>query len=421
MLEGVTATVAAGTVLLLILLTTVLSGLLDWSGPIRLRHWLEEAGGRLRSLAEQPRRLEALRAGSSLTARLLPVLAAVSLLLPVAQGWLWPSRLGWLLAVVAAAAVGEWMGRWLAGRHAEAALRWATPALRSLYIALTPAALLLERLLPPRAENGTTPDAGPEEATQDEIEAFIRVGTHEGILQPEEEELVWRIVDFGDTQVRSVMRPRTEIVCASVDSTPEALMRTFLEARHSRIPIYRESIDEIIGIVHLRDLLAGMRADPPTPVADLLSTPLVVPESELLPALLREMQAERQQMAIVVDEYGGTAGLVTAEDLVEELVGEILDEHELRRPAAQALPDGSWRLDGSCPVESLHELFDVPVDGAPSETVGGLVFSALGHLPRPGDVARALGLELRVERVGGRRVRTVIVEPPSLYSGQEGS
>jgi CBS domain containing-hemolysin-like protein len=222
--------------------------------------------------------------------------------------------------------------------------------------------------------------------------------------------MVWGIVDFGDTQVRSVMTPRVDMVVASVDEGLDALAERCIESGHSRIPVYEESIDKIVGILHIREVLRGLRSEPRPTLRDLTKPPFFVPERRSLDELLKEMQARFQQIAIVLDEYGGTAGLVTVEDLLEEIVGEIFDEDEVAEPEVTALPDGAWRLDGRTPVEQLDELFGVDLEEEPYETVAGVVLSVHGSVPEPGETIEAHGLRFLVEEVAGRRVQTLRVE-----------
>jgi CBS domain containing-hemolysin-like protein len=227
--------------------------------------------------------------------------------------------------------------------------------------------------------------------------------------------MVWGIVDFGDTQVRSVMTPRVDMVVASEREGLDALAELFLESGHSRIPLYDGSIDKIVGILHIRDLLRGLRSEPRPPARELTKPPFFVPERRPLDELLKEMQARYQQLAIVLDEYGGTAGLVTVEDMLEEIVGEIFDEDEVAAELEpMALPDGSWRLDGRTPVEKLDELFGVDLEEEPYETVAGVVLAVRGAVPAGGETVTAHGLRIDVEEVVGRRIRTVRVEkiPP---------
>jgi CBS domain containing-hemolysin-like protein len=247
------------------------------------------------------------------------------------------------------------------------------------------------------------------EVTEDEIEAFIDVGTREGILDPGEDDLIQRVIDFGDAVVRSVMTPRIDMVCAPVSSSLETLAELFLSSKHSRIPVYEDSVDHIVGILHIRDLLGGLRDDSEPSAADLAMEPYFVPETKPLNELLAEFQALHLQMAIVVDEYGGTSGMVTVEDLLEEIVGEIEDEHDESAPVNEQLEDGGWRLDGRLPIESLDEIFDVELEEEAYETLGGLIFGSLGYVPQPGESLEIGGLRLQIESIEQRRISSVLV------------
>ncbi|MDX1502441.1 MAG: hemolysin family protein [Thermoanaerobaculia bacterium] len=387
------------------LLLQLLSAGLERTGPIRLRHWTEEAGGRLRALYERPARFEAVRALLHLAAYVgvVALLAALAAEPPAGAGLPLPAA---LVLAAAVPMVGDYAARALVLHDAESTLRKLTWVYRLVYGALSPLAWVVGGLfaatLPGRREE-------EDDASAQEIEAFLDVGAREGILDSEEQELIHRLIDFGDTRVKSVMTPRTDMVLAPADSSLEELARLFLESRHSRIPIYRESVDEIVGILHIRDLLAALRGEGPSRLQEIALRPYVVPESKSLEQLLRDFQARALQMAIVVDEYGGTAGLVTVEDLLEEIVGEIVDEHEEVEELTEALPGGGWRIDGRTPVPVLADLFGVTLEEAPYETVGGLIFGLLGSVPKPGHRLEALGLAFTVEGVEDRRIQAVKV------------
>ncbi len=399
---------AVGLLLPLAALLAVLSALLERSGPIRLRHWAQEGGGALLALYEKPPQFAAFRVLLSLAGRLAPLgllLAGARLLagLGVRRGLVW-AFCGTAVLVVAA----ELTNRLLVGHDPEAALRRLTHAYRALLFLLKPALALVAPLLPvaPDKRDGEE----EEEASDEEIEAYIDVGTREGILEPEEGEMVWSIVGFGDTLVRSVMTPRVDMVVAPLDSDLDALAERFIESGHSRIPIYEQSIDRILGILHIRDVLRALRSPERPPVSDLVKPPFFIPETKPLGELLKELQARFQQMAIVVDEYGGTAGVVTVEDLLEEIVGDIMDEHEALVAELEPLGDGAYRLDGRAHLELLEDLFDLKLDDLDVETVGGLVYSELGRVPEPGDAVECKGLRFTVEEVVDRRIQAVRVE-----------
>ena len=408
-LAGYLSWLGVAALLLLSGLLAVMAAMLERSGSIRRRHWADESGGRLRRLNESPPHLEAFRFLLSFLARLAPLLLSAALFLVLrgslaARGWTALAAMALWLALV------EGLNRVLVARDPETALRRLTKPYRAALTLLAPVANLLAPLL---AGAATDRKEDEDEVSEEEIEAFIDVGTREGILEPGEDDLIMRVIDFGDAVVKSVITPRIDMVAAASDSSLEALAELFIEAKHSRIPLYRESIDQVVGVLHIRDLLAGLRSPKPRSAAELAKPPYVVPETKPLNELLREFQSARQQLAIIVDEYGGTVGLVTVEDLLEEIVGEIVDEYEEVSEAILELADGSWKLEGATPLDTLHDLFEVDVTDEPYETVGGLVFGRLGHLPVAGEEIDAFGLRLVVRRVEGRRIKSVIVRPPA--------
>jgi putative hemolysin len=402
-------------------LVSVLSALLERSGPIRLRHWAEEAGGRLRALYDQPVRFAVFRSLLSLASRLLQIALYVAAAALLAAGGSAHPR-SWAFAVAAALlAAVELVNRALVGSGREQALRAATVLYRAAALVLLPPVALIGWLVArlPRPDAEDEEDADDDDAaSHEEIEAFIDVGTREGILEPEQGEWLSNIVDFPETQARSVMTPRIDMVCAPVDASLDTLAERFLESGHTRLPLYQDSIDHIIGVLHIRELLRLLRTPPPdagehpkAALAERLMPPLFIPETKPLAELLKELQPSAQQMAIVVDEYGGTAGLVTIEDLVEEIVGEIGGEHGGHEAVERMqLADGSWRLDGRAHLEVLDDLFGEEFEDAEVETVAGLVLSTLGRVPKPGDVVERGGLRFTVEEMVGRRIKSLRVE-----------
>jgi CBS domain containing-hemolysin-like protein len=387
-------------------LLSVLAALLERSGPIRLRHWAQEAGSILRSLYSRTPRFEAYRFLLSLCARLMlacfyGLMATTLQRLGVEAPFLWA-----FLPLVALVGAAEVVNRHLVGRHPETALRALTPLLRWMAALLGPLLPLVAPLLPATPQE----EEELEEASRAEIDAFIDVGRKEGILEPAEEDLVRGVVDFGDTQVHSVMTPRIDIVAAPLTATPHEIAELVLESGHSRIPVHRDSIDEIVGILHVRDVLRAILRNDQRPIGELLQAPHFVPETKTLGSLLRELQERHQEVAIVVDEYGGTQGMVTVEDLLEEVFGEMGDTADGGGRLRTRLPDGNWRVDGRLHLEELEEMFGVRIDEGEWETVGGLIFGKLGHVPRVGDTVQWNGLRLTVEGADHRRARRVRVE-----------
>ncbi len=251
-----------------------------------------------------------------------------------------------------------------------------------------------------------------EEASEAEIQAYLEAGEAAGIFEGEEGEILESLVDFFDTVVREVMTPRTEMVTVSDTGSFRDLLRIFAETHKSRIPVYHETVDKIVGVVHVKNLVQhGLKGTEP-PVTDLARPCLVVPENKPLGDLLRDFQSQHKQMAIVVDEYGGTSGLVTLEDILEEIVGEIEDELDPRQPPDwQLIGDGVYRLQGRAPLDVLEELFGLELDEEDIDTVGGLVFSNHGTVPEPGTEVEdeGRGLVFLVESMDERRIESVTV------------
>ena len=400
-----------GVLAVLVLLFSALSAMVERPSPIRLRHWTEEAGGSLRRLYERPERWEAFRLLLSSLAQIGPfaLFACLYLASPLAQR---PPTVRLVAALAASAVIvfiGQLGNRILVSRNPEKVLRLLTGVFRVVLTGLRPLVLVLAPLLPAAIERRDEEE--DDEPAEEEIEAFLDVGAREGILEPGEQDLILGVIDFGDAVVRSVMTPRMNMVCATTDSDLESLAELFVDSRHSRIPLQGESVDDIRGILHIRDLLRGLKAATPPPAVELALPASFVPETKAVDVLLRELQAAHVQMAIVVDEYGGTAGLVTVEDLLEEIVGEIVDEHDLEEPECEELENGAWRVDGVTSLDRLGEIFGVDVDDEPYETVGGLIFGRVGTVPEEGSVVETLGLVFRVESVVDRRIERLTVRP----------
>jgi CBS domain containing-hemolysin-like protein len=283
--------------------------------------------------------------------------------------------------------------------------------LRLLRPAAWPAVSILARLAP--APQPPPQEDEEEEASDREIQAFLETGQAAGIFERDEGEFVESLVDFFDTVVREVMTPRTEMVAVPLEASLDEVMELISTTHKSRIPVYQDTVDRVIGVVHVKNLVKHLTSDPQPPLTELTHDCLVVPESKELGELLREFQQLRQQMAIVVDEYGGTSGLVTLEDVLEEIVGEIQDEHEPSQPPEwQELAPGVYRLQGRAPLEVLEELYGVQIDEDDVDTVGGLVFSRHGTVPEAGTVVEDLNLGLcfTVDEMHERRIVSVTVQ-----------
>ncbi|HYK96569.1 MAG TPA: hemolysin family protein [Candidatus Dormibacteraeota bacterium] len=248
----------------------------------------------------------------------------------------------------------------------------------------------------------------------DELRLIVERGGEQGVLEAEEEQMINAVIELGERRVHEVMIPRVAIAALGSDATLEQAIDLVVEVGHSRIPVYHDSIDEIVGILYAKDLLPYLKPDagPRPPLRKLLRPPVLVPESMTIDDLLHELQRRKVHIAVVLDEYGGTAGLVTIEDLLEEIVGEIQDEYDVEEPMVVRLSDHEARVDGRADVDELLELFDLDLeleDAEEYDTVGGLMYHRIGGVPAPGDSIEVDGLRLTVETTDGRRVGKVLV------------
>ena len=250
--------------------------------------------------------------------------------------------------------------------------------------------------------------------TAEELRLIVERGGEQGVLEAEEEQMINSIIELGERRLHEVMIPRIAIVALPAAATLEEAIDKVVDEGHSRIPVYEESIDEVVGILYAKDLLPFLKSSsgPRPAVRSLLRPPVFVPESMTIDDLLHEFQRRKVHIAIVLDEYGGTAGLVTIEDLLEEIVGEIQDEYDTEEPMVVRLSEDEARVDGRADVDDLAELFDLNLgleDADEYDTVGGLIYHRIGGVPSPGDRIDVDGLTLTVESTDGRRVGKVLV------------
>ncbi len=248
--------------------------------------------------------------------------------------------------------------------------------------------------------------------TESELLAMADVAVEGEVIETEERELIHSIIEFGDTVVREVMVPRTDMVTVAADVTVEAALDRALAAGFSRMPAVEQQIEDIVGVAYTKDLIRHLRAGAGDDlIGPHLRSAHFVPETKKVADLMREMQSQKFHLAVVVDEYGGTAGLVTLEDLIEELVGEIVDEFDEEEDTVVDLGGGTWRLAGRLLIDEANEVLGAHLPTGAWDTVGGLVFDLLGHVPEAGESVVTDGLRLTVETVGGRRIQRVLVGP----------
>lgn len=293
----------------------------------------------------------------------------------------------------------------------------------SVALALAPFVLVLSRVLwlPTKLLVGLAalllPRADRASVSHDDLRSLADVGQAEGVIHASERQMIHSILKFGDTLVREVATPRPDITALAVSATLEEALDAFMKSGYSRIPVYAGRLDETLGFVHAKDVLRVARDPGSTTLRDLLQPIRFVPESRSVAHLFREMQRERVHMAMVVDEFGSVAGLVTLEDLLEEIVGEIEDEHDQEEPAMVEVEPGQWRVHARLSVERLNELVGVEFPRTGWDTVGGLLMGMLGRPPAAGDYVEVLGHRVSAERVKGRRVHTVLVERQTTDPG----
>jgi CBS domain containing-hemolysin-like protein len=246
--------------------------------------------------------------------------------------------------------------------------------------------------------------------TEEAIKTLVDAGSEEGVIEDDAKAMIYSIFQFGDTIAREIMIPRIDIVALDADTPLAEALELARTKGHSRIPVYEESIDKICGLLYAKDLLAIERTDPRR-VRDLIRPAYFVPESKKAGTLLEDLQQRKIHMAIVIDEYGGTAGLVTLEDLVEEIVGDIQDEFDLETEAEYVkIHDGEYTFEAGIHLDDVNELLGESLPTDASDTLGGYVFSALGKVPLAGEIFHIHDLEIKVEAITGRRIRKVRVK-----------
>ncbi len=259
---------------------------------------------------------------------------------------------------------------------------------------------------------GGKPHIGPY-VTEDDIKTLVNVGVEQNVLEEEERELIHSIIEFGDTIAREVMTPRTDMVTVSVTSSPRRALDLVIAEGYSKLPVYEDTIDNVIGVVHDRELLIALSNGTiaSTSLRSLMRPVTLVPENKRISELLREMQRGKYSLAIVLDEYGGTAGLVTMEDLLEEIVGEIRDEHdEGEEEAIRRLSDEESVVEAGTNIEDVNNALGIALPHEEFETIGGYTVGLFGRLPREGEeIEAADGVRLRVDRTSGRRILAVRV------------
>jgi magnesium and cobalt exporter, CNNM family len=400
----------SGVLLLLVFLSTIESSYESLS-DVSLRVLSGErdsTDGRtrfFRELMEHRRRFELLLIlGTQLSIAGIAILLADIL---IDTGVRTPLLLSFVAVFIVVVLFRQLIPRLITQNHPEDVFWALLPVFQVFYrfssVVVAPVILLLNRMRKPEPMEDVTEDE--EDETKEEIQAFIDVGEEAGIIEESEGELIQSIIEFSDTRVAEVMRPRLQIVAIESTANVADVRRLMIESKHSRIPVYRDQIDTIEGIVYVRDLLALCEEKMSTPVTKCMRPAYFVPESKPVRELLEEMQRVKVQIAMVIDEYGGLAGLVTIEDIIEEILGEIEDEDEATSSdEIIQLDDGSYSIDGSVEIRKVELLFDKELEADDFTTVAGLVINELGHVPAVGEKLDFKGLRFEVIEADNKRV-----------------
>ena len=255
-------------------------------------------------------------------------------------------------------------------------------------------------------------EATQERVTAEELMILVERGSEQGVIEAEEQQMIGAVLELGQQRVHEVMVPRIDIQALPSTAPLDEIVDTIIREGHSRIPVYEESIDNVIGILYAKDLLPFLAKGETPAIRSILRAPLFVPESISVDDLLHSLQRRKVHIAIVLDEYGGTAGLVTIEDLLEEIVGEIQDEYDVEEPMIEVISEDEARIDGRASIDDLADHFAIELDDTDREqydTVGGLVYHRIGGVPVVGDTVEVQRLTLTVESTDGRRVGKVLV------------
>jgi len=386
----------------------------------RLQELSEEGNRRARQVlsitAVPPRFIAAMQLGVTVTSLAIGALgehALVQLFDPIMASAL-AVAFALLVLTFFHVVFGELVPKGISLGHSEGTALFVASPVRAFFFLFRPLIAFLQKssdlilrvlgLEPPGAEGAVY--------SQAELKLLLERSTVEGELEQEEQEMLYKVFDFADKEAADVMVPRPEVAVVSADMPPEECLQKVLETPYTRFPVYRETPEHIIGVLHLRDLLNAMneRGIAGVEIEEILRPPYIVPETKDIAALLREFRKTNQHMAIVVDEYGDMEGIVTLEDVIEEIVGEIEDEFDLPDESVERLDDDRIRIDGTFPIDDFNEQFETEVPIEDFHTMGGYVFGLLGRAPESGDEIEDSTMRFKVVDLEGTRIERLEVE-----------
>ena len=381
---------------------------------------LHHAGNRrardvLRITADPPRFIAAMQLGVTLTSLGIGALGerALADALGNVMATVVAVLLAYLILTFLHVVIGELVPKGIALGHSEGTALFVSPPVRVFFVVLRPFIWFLEKsteivlgwlgLQPPGAEDDVLSEA--------ELRIVVSQSTRHGEIEQQEQEMLYKVFDFADKEASDVMVPRPEVVALSIDLPPEQALEAVMDSPYTRYPVYRESLDDVVGILHVRDLFSALRERGmhEVKIDGIVRPAHIVPETKDLAALLAEFRRTNQHMAIVVDEYGEMEGIVTLEDLLEEIVGEIEDEFDLPDESVEQVDDDTIRIDGTFPIDDFNERFRTSLPAEDYHTVAGFVFGLLGRQPEVGDDISHDGLRFDVLEVDGSRINKIAV------------
>jgi magnesium and cobalt exporter, CNNM family len=369
----------------------------------------------LRITSDPPRFIAAMQLGVTLTSLGIGALGEVAL------SRLFDKAISTVLAVIFAyliltflhVVIGELVPKGIALGHSEGTALFVSAPVRFFFIVMRPVVWLLEGateivlrwlgLKPPGADDDVLSEA--------ELRMLVSQSTKGGEIEQQEQEMLYKVFDFADKEAKDVMVPRPEVVALSIDLPPEQCLEAVMDSPYTRYPVYRESLDNVVGILHVRDLFRALRdrGMHEVKVEDIIRPAHIVPETKDLAALLAEFRRANQHMAVVVDEYGDMEGIVTLEDLLEEIVGDIEDEFDLPDESVEQIDEDTVIIDGTFPIDDFNERFNTTMPDEDYHTMAGFVFGLLGRQPEPGDTITHDGMRFDILEIEGSRILKLAV------------
>jgi len=398
----------------------------------RIQELADEGNRRARAVrvivADPPRFIAAMQLGVTLTSLGIGALGEQALahaLDPVVATVL-AVVIAFLIITYLHVVIGELVPKAVALRYPERIALGVSTAVRGFFVLAYPLIWILQRSTEAilRVLGLDSPGDEREVLSEAELRMLLGRATEYGQIEREEQEMLYKVFDFADKEVADVMVPRPEVVALSIDLPPEESLAAVIESPYTRYPVYRETLDDIVGILHVRDLFSALNDQGFTNVRieKLLRSAYIVPETKDLAALLADFRRTNFHMAVVVDEYGTMAGLVTLEDLLEEIVGEIEDEFDLPDESIEHVDEKTVRIDGTFPIDDFNEKFGTELPIEDYHTVAGFVFGLLGRAAAAGDEVEYNGLRFRVIEIEGSRIEKLevqFVEPPALDQDEQ--